>query len=216
MSYNTYPQNPFPPNSENAGGGGSPYVLPIASAETLGGVKVGNNLTIGESGALNAPAPLVKGEYIEIVENVISVEREIPSETSLYEFKNDGSSEGTYYIRLNKYENGKVVDTVRYGTNELTQWHNFHDALSVRYFDWRFEIKLLKASLAHDVGYTYNYHYSSTYDISEEILEVDNREKTIMRKGDVVEITGDLSQLATTNKSSLVAAINEIIATMNT
>lgn len=56
MSYNTYPQNPFPPNSENAGGGGSPYVLPIASAETLGGVKVGDNLSIDENGVLSATA----------------------------------------------------------------------------------------------------------------------------------------------------------------
>lgn len=52
--FNTYPNNPFPPSSENAGGAGEHYELPIASAETLGGVKVGNNLTIGENGALSA------------------------------------------------------------------------------------------------------------------------------------------------------------------
>ena len=57
MSYNTYPQNPFPPNSENAGGGGSPYVLPVASAETLGGVKVGGGLSIDSNGVLSAPIP---------------------------------------------------------------------------------------------------------------------------------------------------------------
>lgn len=57
MSYNTYPQNPFPPNSENAGCGGSPYVLPIASANELGGVKVGSNLTIDENGVLSASVP---------------------------------------------------------------------------------------------------------------------------------------------------------------
>lgn len=56
MSYNTYPQNPFPPNSENAGGGTS-YTLPIASANTLGGVKVGDNLTINANGVLSAPTP---------------------------------------------------------------------------------------------------------------------------------------------------------------
>lgn len=55
MSYNTYPQNPFPPNSEEAKG--EPYELPIASANVLGGVKVGNNLTIDANGALSAPAP---------------------------------------------------------------------------------------------------------------------------------------------------------------
>lgn len=58
MSYNTYPQNPFPPNSENAGGGGSSYVLPIASANELGGVKVGDNLSIDENGVLKALVPV--------------------------------------------------------------------------------------------------------------------------------------------------------------
>ena len=34
-----------------------PYTLPIASADTLGGIKVGNNLTIDSDGVLNAPTP---------------------------------------------------------------------------------------------------------------------------------------------------------------
>lgn len=58
MSFNTLPANPFPPSSEQmgAGGGGGSYVLPTASADTLGGVKVGSNLSIAE-GVLSAPAP---------------------------------------------------------------------------------------------------------------------------------------------------------------
>lgn len=36
------------------GGGGGGYELPIASADTLGGVKVGSNLSINESGVLSA------------------------------------------------------------------------------------------------------------------------------------------------------------------
>lgn len=56
--FNTIPPNPFPPSSESAGnGGGGEYVLPIASASKLGGVKVGNNLSIDGNGALSAPAP---------------------------------------------------------------------------------------------------------------------------------------------------------------
>ena len=34
-----------------------PYTLPTASADTLGGIKVGNNLAISEDGVLNAPTP---------------------------------------------------------------------------------------------------------------------------------------------------------------
>ena len=41
----TYPLN---------GGGGGGYVLPPATAETLGGVKVGQNLTVEADGTLNA------------------------------------------------------------------------------------------------------------------------------------------------------------------
>lgn len=65
MSFNTFPQNPFPPNSENVDGGGSPYVLPIASAETLGGVKVGNGLNINENGVLSNlnPTPYTPINY---------------------------------------------------------------------------------------------------------------------------------------------------------
>ena len=55
--FNTLPANPFPPSSEQMGaGGGGSYELPVASAETLGGVKVGNNLSI-DDGVLSAPAP---------------------------------------------------------------------------------------------------------------------------------------------------------------
>lgn len=52
--FNTIPNNPFPPSSANAGGGS--YALPVASADTLGGVKVGSNLSI-DDGVLSAPAP---------------------------------------------------------------------------------------------------------------------------------------------------------------
>lgn len=42
---------------------GSSYVLPIAGAETLGGIKVGDNLTVEEDGTLNAPDPYIPPEY---------------------------------------------------------------------------------------------------------------------------------------------------------
>ena len=50
MSYNTFPPNPFPPNSEN---GGDSYTLPIASDDMLGGVKIGEGLNIDSSGVLS-------------------------------------------------------------------------------------------------------------------------------------------------------------------
>ncbi len=61
---NTIPPSKFPPSSEdieNSGGGGT-YVLPVASADTLGGVKVGSNLSI-ENGVLSAPLPYTPPAY---------------------------------------------------------------------------------------------------------------------------------------------------------
>lgn len=43
--------------AEISGGGGGGYVLPPATASTLGGIKVGNNLTIDSAGKLDAPTP---------------------------------------------------------------------------------------------------------------------------------------------------------------
>lgn len=46
MGFNTYPGNPWPLPSDQVGG--SDYVLPTASADTLGGVKVGSGLSIAD------------------------------------------------------------------------------------------------------------------------------------------------------------------------
>lgn len=56
--FNTIPPNPFPPSSENAGGGGgTPYVLPVASDEELGGVMIdGAGLAVNENGLLSVNA----------------------------------------------------------------------------------------------------------------------------------------------------------------
>ena len=44
------------PGGSGGEGGGSGYVLPPATQDTLGGIKVGQNLTIEEDGTLNAQA----------------------------------------------------------------------------------------------------------------------------------------------------------------
>ena len=56
MSFNTVPFNPFPPSSDQRGGGS--FELPIAAADTLGGVKVGTGLSINaETGVLTNNNP---------------------------------------------------------------------------------------------------------------------------------------------------------------
>ena len=62
-----------------ANGGGGSYVLPIASAETLGGIKVGNNLSIDENGVLSS-----------VSSNEI---KQITSDTNIWTLDN-----GIYYV----------------------------------------------------------------------------------------------------------------------
>lgn len=62
---NTLPFNPYPPSTANKGNNNSPYELPIASSNELGGVKVGTGLSINENGVLsnNNPTPYTPIDY---------------------------------------------------------------------------------------------------------------------------------------------------------
>lgn len=56
MGFNTYPSNPWPISTDKSGNGD--YDLPIASADTVGGVMVGNGLSIdAETGVLSNTNP---------------------------------------------------------------------------------------------------------------------------------------------------------------
>ena len=52
-------------NIEEENYSGKPYELPIASKDVLGGIKVGENLTITEDGTLNAQAGGNNGSVVE-------------------------------------------------------------------------------------------------------------------------------------------------------
>lgn len=70
------------PKKINIGGiktGTPPYTLPIASADTLGGIKVGENLTITEDGTLNAQAGGSGGVSLNIGSIYITSTNENPS-----------------------------------------------------------------------------------------------------------------------------------------
>ena len=110
---------------------GSSYVLPVASAETLGGVKVGDNLTIEEDGTLNTNDPYelpiadaetlggVKvGDNLTIEEDG-TLNAQTPatySETTL--FSGDGTSQSTYALSQG-IENFDLIGVRFLRTNDL-------------------------------------------------------------------------------------------------
>ena len=85
----------------------SPYTLPIASANTLGGIKVGQNLSIDANGVLDAQAggstytagngiSIDQNDEISIDTSVVAELSDLPTKTS--ELTNDGSDGTSTYV----------------------------------------------------------------------------------------------------------------------
>lgn len=147
MSYNTFPPNPYPPNSDNAGGA-DPYILPIASAETLGGVKVGDGLSLTEDGVLSVDS-----------ENVIAV---IDGDTYRYDIT---SSNSGLTIDISLYKNGDLQSTRHVSYADVGSGYNIDDRFVLHYQNadqWQWELVLSVASTEHDVGYYWRWKTNET------------------------------------------------------
>ena len=92
-------------------GGGSSYTLPVASSTTLGGIKVGDNLSIDENGVLSGSAGSVLGDYTEFdtQENAINIDN---LEPGLYFISvKDGSQVGSTRFYVKYTYGGQVLFT---------------------------------------------------------------------------------------------------------
>ena len=78
--------------------GGSSYTLPVASADTLGGIKIGENLTIDENGVVNASSGNDSIPTLYIYTNM---------NNSDIDFKNYGSTDEPT-ITLNEFLKNKI------------------------------------------------------------------------------------------------------------
>lgn len=155
---------------------GSSYVLPIAASDTLGGIKVGDNLDIEEDGTLNAAAPYtlpaataetlggVKvGDDLAIDENgVLSVEVSIP-QTDSYKISVDGSGN----VLVAKYHAGVYVSTTTCLTGEYvtTNIDNLFTVTCGGSPYWI--IALTEASTEAPAGTTYGWEYGQQPTVSE-------------------------------------------------
>lgn len=141
-----------------AGGGGGGYVLPVATSDTLGGVKIGNNLEIDEEGVLSAPDPTpayelpiasdetlggVKvGDDMEIdEEGAISPVISFPTEFSYVVAK-----VSNYEISVTKKQDGATIGTTVYHLSSSTFPADIDGRLRVNYSDGTWSVTLLVAS----------------------------------------------------------------------
>lgn len=134
----------------NEGGGGSSYVLPPATKSTLGGVIVGDNLTVDGTGKVNGPAPYtlpVGGTNIGGVKNGgnVTIEsdgtmnassggsKQIVSFTSLSDFCNYMTSTATdgdlFILDVNETNNSWYISTAGIFANKNYIYPNgfYHD-----------------------------------------------------------------------------------------
>ena len=168
MGYNTLPFNPFPPSTEQKGNGGTPYTLPIASAETLGGVKVGSGLSINsETGALSYTLPTASAETkggvkigsdLKMTEDTLSVDVEIETmEANTYEFElaQSGGDDVT------KKKDNTIISTEHVGTT--TNYSKNFDGRFIFAFDLsttaNYTVTLLKPTTDAPAGTVYTWHF---------------------------------------------------------
>ena len=172
--FNTLPANPYPPSSEQMGaGGGSSYILPTASADTLGGVKVGNNLTIAD-GVLSAPDPTpayilptastdtlggVKvGDDMKIGEGgALSPVIVYPTEYSYVVSKVDN-----YIIKVTKKQDGATVGETSYDLRTSTFPADIDGRVRVNYNDGVWSVTLLRASDDYPAEQSWTWVYNQS------------------------------------------------------
>ena len=113
----------------NPGGGGGSYTLPVASSTTLGGIKVGDNLSIDESGVLSGSAGSVLGDYTEFdtQENAINIDN---LEPGLYFISvKDGDRVGSTRFYIKYTYGGQVLFTQIVPPGSLTYYDVIEDCI---------------------------------------------------------------------------------------
>ena len=168
MGINSIPPNPFPPSTETMGGNTKPYELPIASSDTLGGVKIGSGLAINsETGVLSSDAPTyTAGNYISIdSSNKISVDKSLPYVGNSYRITSYDTS-GEAKIKVTKLEGETVISETIVDHHNVSQPQVFDDRFSIQYSsNWIY--KNIVASNDHPANWTKTWGFDQTTDFTE-------------------------------------------------
>ena len=113
------------------GGGGGGYVLPVASADTLGGVKIGEGITIDSEGAISAEGgtpyelPIASTNTlggVKIGEGItIDSEGTISAEGGTIDAYTKAESDAKYALKTNTYTKAESDDKYALKTSTYTK-----------------------------------------------------------------------------------------------
>lgn len=170
------------------GGGGGGYVLPVATSETLGGVKIGNNLTIAD-GVLSAPDPTpayvlptasdvtLGGVKVGDDMKISEVGALSPVITYPTEYGYKISKLSNYEIKLTKTQDGTDVTSKTYDLRSSTFPDDVDGRIRVNYSDGAWSAKLLAASDDYpaDQSWTWLYNQSPSTPASIDYTIMDNQ-----------------------------------------
>lgn len=180
----------------SGGGGGTTNYNSLSNKPQIAGTELQGNKSLADLGIASASDlaakqnALTAGDYIDITNDEISVNREIPSVIAEYEIKTEPMVEGQAFISVTKTVNGEVVLTQKYGSNTagINQGINFDDNIYVDYSKttaWSWTYKLRNASVDHAANYTQSWNYNSTVDYTEEFIMTDHSGDKLVIKSEM-------------------------------
>lgn len=191
----------------SGGGGGTTNYNLLENKPQIAGTELQGDKSLADLGIASASDlaakqnALTAGDYIDITNDEISVDREIPSVIAEYEIKTEPMVDGQAFISITKTVNGEVVLTQKYGSSTagINQGINFDDNIYVDYSktaSWSWTYKLRNASVDHAADYTQSWNYGSTVDYTEEFYVTDHR-------GDKLVIKSELDTALETKQDTL-------------
>ena len=122
---------------------GAPYDLPVASSSTLGGVKVGSNLSIDQNGVLSAADAV----------NEVQIGGETPSSDSDVEIFIDTTEDATAEVYTKQQQDGKFVVIKDLSTAPTESTLTYTENGTVKNFKQGDEVRVPDAEA--DNGYTF-------------------------------------------------------------
>lgn len=96
---------------------GGSYTLPVASSTTLGGVKIGSGISVGDDGTISASGG--DGEWKQLMDYTVT-DDDVANSVSGFQFQtqDDANAKEIYlYINWKVVSNANFIVIARYGTN---------------------------------------------------------------------------------------------------
>ena len=197
--------------ANSGGGGGTTDYADLSNKPQINNVTLSGDKSASDLGLQDA---LTAGDYIIIENDEISVSKLKQGKLDLYsyEFVTTDASH-TPKVKVIKKVNGETISETVYDEFQAASWMTFDNIIKFRYdasdsYKWKYQC--LVTSNEHTKDTVISWYWNQTVDYTETFDVGSSAITDLVTKGDMTDVTGNLSNLATTAKTNLVAAVNEL------